>query len=141
MVIDVPSFGALRTGQWQRAMPGVSKKMLTQTLRELEGDGLIVRTVHQLVPSMVDYALMRRGQGFVEPLMVLYGWAQTHAALLDELERNRAAAMPTGLPAAPCPLTPSAAAASAMQATATAAPPAAAPAPAATAAAPAWRTQ
>lgn len=92
MVIYVLSFGALRTGQLQRAMPGVSKKMLTQTLRELEGDGLIVRTVHQVVPPMVEYRLTALGSSFVEPLMVLYGWAETHAELLDELERNRAAA-------------------------------------------------
>jgi len=89
MAIYVLSFGALRTGQLQRAMVGVSKKMLTQTLRELEADGLIVRKVHQVVPPMVEYALTPLGQGFVEPLMTLYSWAESNAALLDELEYNR----------------------------------------------------
>lgn len=93
MVIYVLSFGPLRTGALQRAMPGVSKKMLTQTLRELESDGLIERKVHQVVPPMVEYSLTALGQGFVEPLLVLYGWAEDNAALLDALERNRANAL------------------------------------------------
>lgn len=90
MAIYVLSFGALRTGQLQRAMIGVSKKMLTQTLRELEGDGLVSRHVHQVVPPVVEYALTPLGVQFVEPLMNLYGWAEAHAGLLDELEENRA---------------------------------------------------
>jgi len=89
MVIYVLSFGALRTGQLQRAMVGVSKKMLTQTLRELEADGLIERKVHQVVPPMVEYSLTTLGQGFVEPLMTLYSWAESNAGLLDQLEHNR----------------------------------------------------
>jgi DNA-binding HxlR family transcriptional regulator len=89
MVIYVLSFGALRTGQLQRAMVGVSKKMLTQTLHELEADGLIERKVHQVVPPMVEYSLTTLGQGFVEPLMMLYTWAESNAALLDQLECNR----------------------------------------------------
>jgi DNA-binding HxlR family transcriptional regulator len=90
MVIYVLSFGPLRTGQLQRAMIGVSKKMLTQTLRELEGDGLIARKVHQVVPPMVEYSLTPLGEGFVEPLMSLYSWAESNAELLDRLEENRA---------------------------------------------------
>lgn len=92
MVIYVLSFGSLRTGQLQRSMPGISKKMLTQTLRELESDGLIERKVHQVVPPMVEYSLTEVGQRFVEPLMALYQWAEDHAELLDVIERNRAAA-------------------------------------------------
>src|SRR5476649_2908929 len=75
MVIYVLSFGALRTGQLQRSMPGVSKKMLTQTLRELEADQLVERKVFQVVPPMVEYSLTERGQRFVEPLLALYDWA------------------------------------------------------------------
>ncbi|MEZ2721076.1 winged helix-turn-helix transcriptional regulator [Paenalcaligenes hominis] len=89
MVIYVLSFGALRTGQLQRSMPGISKKMLTQTLRELEADQIIKRTILQVVPPMVEYSLTEFGKRFVEPLMTLYGWAEANADLLDELERNR----------------------------------------------------
>ncbi|MBI6885036.1 winged helix-turn-helix transcriptional regulator [Pseudomonas putida] len=91
MVIYVLSFGAMRTGQLQRSMPGISKKMLTQTLRELESEGLISRKVHQVVPPMVEYSLTEAGLRFVEPLMALYEWAEQNAALLDDIERKRAA--------------------------------------------------
>lgn len=91
MVIYVLSFGPLRTGQLQRSMPGISKKMLTQTLRELEGDQLVTRKVHQVVPPAVEYSLTELGQKFVEPLLALYDWAEANAALLDSVERNRAA--------------------------------------------------
>ena len=102
MVIYVLSFGPLRTGQLLRSMPGVSKKMLTQTLRELEGDRLIARKVFQVVPPMVEYSLTELGERFVEPLLALYDWAAANAALLDELERNRlAASMDTSLATGP----------------------------------------
>lgn len=89
MVIYVLSFGSLRTGQLQRSMPGISKKMLTQTLRELEADQLVARTVHQVVPPVVEYALTDLGRQFVAPLLALYDWADANAALLDTVERNR----------------------------------------------------
>lgn len=98
MVIYVLSFGPLRTGQLQRSMPGISKKMLTQTLRELEGDKLIDRKVFQVVPPMVEYSLTDFGLRFVEPLMALYDWAEANAPILDELERNREHALQSELP-------------------------------------------
>ena len=91
MVIYVLSFGPLRTGQLQRSMPGISKKMLTQTLRELEADQLLLRKVHQVVPPAVEYSLTELGQKFVEPLLALYDWAEANFVLLDKVERNRAA--------------------------------------------------
>jgi DNA-binding HxlR family transcriptional regulator len=94
MVIYVLSFGPLRTGQLQRSMPGISKKMLTQTLRELEGDQLIIRKVHQVIPPMVEYSLTELGEKFVEPLISLYEWAETNSAALDAVERNRLASRP-----------------------------------------------
>lgn len=97
MVIYVLSFGPLRTGQLQRSMPGISKKMLTQTLRELESDQLLSRKVHQVVPPAVEYSLTELGQRFVEPLLELYDWADRNAALLDTVERNRAASGQAGI--------------------------------------------
>jgi DNA-binding HxlR family transcriptional regulator len=91
MVIYVLSFGEMRTGNLQRSMPGISKKMLTQTLRDLENDKLISRKVYQVVPPKVEYALTPLGTHFVEPLMALYEWSEQHAYVLDELERNRTA--------------------------------------------------
>lgn len=89
MVLYILHFGELRTGQLQRSMPGVSKKMLTQTLRELECEGLIHREVFQIVPPMVEYSLTALGSEFVKPLLALYDWAEVHSDLLDQLELNR----------------------------------------------------
>lgn len=91
MILYVLSFGPLRTGKLQKSMPGVSKKMLTQTLRELEGDGLIERKVFQVVPPMVEYSLSALGSRFIEPLLALYEWAELNGDLLDQIEKNRLA--------------------------------------------------
>ena len=64
--------GAARTGVLQRSLPGVSKKMLTQTLRELEASGLVTRHVQGTVPPAVEYRLSALGRRFVEPVELLY---------------------------------------------------------------------
>lgn len=74
-----------RTGALFRSMPGISKKMLTQTLREMEGSGLVKRRVHGTVPPAVDYTLTALGKRFVEPIELLYGWADKNSDALDEL--------------------------------------------------------
>ena len=77
--------GTSRTGDLHRSLPGISKKMLTQTLREMERDGLISRRVYTSVPPKVEYTLTPLGQEFIEPLEMLYEWGRTHAAALDQL--------------------------------------------------------
>jgi DNA-binding HxlR family transcriptional regulator len=77
--------GTSRTGDLHRSLPGISKKMLTQTLREMERDGLISRRVYTAVPPKVEYSLTPLGQEFIEPLEMLYEWGRTHAAALDQL--------------------------------------------------------
>ncbi|MCY1371660.1 putative HTH-type transcriptional regulator YybR [compost metagenome] len=94
MVLFALSHGAMRTGQLERALPGVSKKMLTQTLREVEASGLVLREVFHVVPPKVVYSLTPLGETFVEPLKVLYDWARDNAAALDELDRNLARSTP-----------------------------------------------
>ncbi|QHC35980.1 helix-turn-helix domain-containing protein [Komagataeibacter xylinus] len=81
--------GASRPGRLQRAIPGLSKKMMTQTLRELEQMGLVARTVMQVMPPAVEYRLTPLGQHFVSPLEMLYRWCAENAELLDCVERNR----------------------------------------------------
>lgn len=88
MVLYALSHGAMRTGQLERALPGISKKMLTQTLRSVEGGGLVERKVFNVVPPRVEYSLAPLGEKFIEPLRGLYDWAASNAAALDELERN-----------------------------------------------------
>ena len=77
--------GEARTGVLLRSLPGVSKKMLTQTLREMEASGLLTRTVHGTVPPAVEYRLTALGQRFVEPVEALYAWGRENADALDQL--------------------------------------------------------
>ncbi|MBW6524886.1 helix-turn-helix transcriptional regulator [Sphingomonas sp. RHCKR47] len=77
--------GAARAGVLLRSLPGISKKMLTQTLREMEASGLISRLVHSAIPPMVEYRLTDLGQRFVEPVELLYAWGRDNADALDGL--------------------------------------------------------
>ena len=80
--------GHSRPGQLQRSIPGLSKKMMTQTLRELEGKGLINRHIHQIMPPNVEYSLTALGKVFVEPIEQLYLWGIDHADALEALATN-----------------------------------------------------
>lgn len=77
--------GRARTGVLQRSLPGISKKMLTQTLREMETSGLITRHVESTLPPAVEYRLTELGHRFVEPVELLYGWGRRNADALDQL--------------------------------------------------------
>ncbi|MHB8284450.1 MAG: winged helix-turn-helix transcriptional regulator [Caulobacteraceae bacterium] len=78
--------GKCRAGVLHRSLPGISKKMLTQTLREMEASGLVHRHVHGTVPPGVDYALTPLGARFVEPVELLYAWGRDNADALTELK-------------------------------------------------------
>jgi len=78
--------GVARTGVLQRSLPGISKKMLTQTVRDLEASGLLSRHVQSTLPPMVEYRLTDLGQRFVEPIELLYGWGRDNADALDQLQ-------------------------------------------------------
>jgi DNA-binding HxlR family transcriptional regulator len=80
--------GAARTGVLQRSLPGISKKMLTQTLREMEGSGLVTRHVQGTIPPAVEYRLTPLGQRFVEPVELLYAWGRDNEDALDQLGRR-----------------------------------------------------
>ena len=64
----------------QRALPDISKRMLTQTLRQLERDGLITRTVFPTNPPSVEYGLAPLGTSMMQPLAGLVHWAEAHHA-------------------------------------------------------------
>jgi len=81
--------GSARSGVLLRSLPGISQKMLTQTLRELEASGLVHRKVRDTVPPEVDYSLSPLGQRVIEPIELLYDWARRNAAALDELKPRR----------------------------------------------------
>lgn len=67
--------GPMRFSELRRSIPGVSQRMLTLTLRSLERDGLISRTVTPTVPARVDYELTALGQEFMQCLMPVGTWA------------------------------------------------------------------
>ncbi|MBT2227989.1 helix-turn-helix domain-containing protein [Nonomuraea sp. NEAU-A123] len=88
----------LRFGELQRAVTGISQRMLTLTLRQLERDGLVSRTVHASVPPRVDYALTELGTTLLAPVTALGSWAATHRQTINENRRRYEADHP---PAAP----------------------------------------
>jgi DNA-binding HxlR family transcriptional regulator len=67
--------GPKRFGELRRRLEGISQKMLTQTLRALERDGLVARTVYPTVPLRVEYALTDLGRSVTEPLRALRTWS------------------------------------------------------------------
>ena len=75
-----------RFGELRRAIPDISQRMLTQTLRELQEDGLISRTVHPTTPPSTEYALTDLGRSLVAPLTALARWAESHH---DEIKKAR----------------------------------------------------
>lgn len=77
--------GTARTGVLLRSLPGISKKMLTQTLRDMEEIGLLTRHVQGSVPPAVEYRLTPLGLRFVEPVEMLYAWGRDNADALDRL--------------------------------------------------------
>lgn len=70
--------GTLRYSELSRRIAGVSQKMLTQTLRSLERDGLVTRTVTPSVPVTVEYALTPLGGSLQEIMLGIKSWAETH---------------------------------------------------------------
>jgi len=73
-----------RFSELRRAIDGISQRMLTLTLRQLERDGLVSRTVHATVPPRVDYALTPLGESVLEPLNGLMCWAAQHGTDIAE---------------------------------------------------------
>jgi DNA-binding HxlR family transcriptional regulator len=67
-----------RFNELHRAIEGISQRMLTLTVRALERDGLVSRTVHASVPPRVDYELTELGRSLLNPLNALAAWANAH---------------------------------------------------------------
>ncbi|WP_223273247.1 winged helix-turn-helix transcriptional regulator [Nocardia cerradoensis] len=87
LVIAVLDTGPLRYTDLQRQVPGISQRMLTLTLRQLQQDGLISRTAYAEVPPRVEYALTSLGRGLHEIVSSLIGWAAEHH---DEIRAHHA---------------------------------------------------
>jgi DNA-binding HxlR family transcriptional regulator len=92
--------GTLRFSQVKGAVPGITQKMLTQTLRQLERDGLVSREVFAVVPPRVDYTLTDLGRSLSGVIAQLRVWAYAH---MDEIDLARARYETPSQPAAPVP--------------------------------------
>jgi DNA-binding HxlR family transcriptional regulator len=84
LVILALADGPQRHGELARRVAGVSQKMLTQTLRTLERDGLVTRTVTASVPVRVDYALTPLGHELFPVMIAIKNWAETHMERVHE---------------------------------------------------------
>lgn len=83
-VLDDGSPGEIRFAELKRRMPGISQKMLAQTLRSLERDSLIARRVEDTTPPRVHYRLTELGVSLTAPLAALRTWAEHHMAQIDD---------------------------------------------------------
>ncbi|HZE37987.1 MAG TPA: helix-turn-helix domain-containing protein [Stackebrandtia sp.] len=90
LIIDaLLDHGTLRYTDLRKRIDGISQKMLTQTLRTLQADGFVHRTMHPTIPPRVDYALTPLGRSLAEPLDALRRWTEEH---INEVERARVTA-------------------------------------------------
>lgn len=78
LVIYALEEDTMRFGQLLKRIGGISNKMLTQTLRAMERNGLVQRVVYPVVPPVVEYSLTPLGQTLVEPMKALSVWAYGH---------------------------------------------------------------
>lgn len=87
LVIMLLADGPRRFNELKRMIGGISQRMLTLTLRGLERDGLITRTMFPTIPPRVDYELTELGRGLIGPMQTLGQWAKAH---IPQIERARA---------------------------------------------------
>ncbi|MBB5606084.1 DNA-binding HxlR family transcriptional regulator [Janthinobacterium sp. S3M3] len=83
MVVMLLGNGTKRFNEMRRLIGGISQRMLTLTLRGLERDGLVTRTVFPTVPPRVDYALTDMGRALLIPISALGTWAYVHRDAVD----------------------------------------------------------
>jgi DNA-binding HxlR family transcriptional regulator len=98
-LVALEAAGTLRFSELRRSIEGISQKMLTQTLRALEQDGMVLREVEPTVPVTVRYSLTPLGLSLAATVSVLRDWSYGN---MDAIEAARAAyAPPTGAPPTP----------------------------------------
>jgi DNA-binding HxlR family transcriptional regulator len=86
-VIDLLGGGTKRFTELHRAIDGITARMLTVTLRGLERDGIVTRTIHPVIPPRVEYELTPMGRTLLDTIGQLVAWADSH---VSEIEAARA---------------------------------------------------
>jgi DNA-binding HxlR family transcriptional regulator len=88
LVVTTLGGGARRFNELRRALGSISQRMLTLTLRALERDGLVTRTVFPTVPPRVEYELTRLGRSLLEPVSELGLWARKHRTAIQDARQR-----------------------------------------------------
>jgi DNA-binding HxlR family transcriptional regulator len=71
-------YGTMRFSELKRSMPGITQKMLTQHLRELEEEGIVIRVVYPVVPPKVEYSITEYGKELESILDAMHQWGKKH---------------------------------------------------------------
>src|SRR5690606_1631608 len=89
IILDVlAEHGELRFTQLSKLVAGISQKMLTQTLRAMERDGLVIRTIHPVVPPKVEYRLTDLGLGLGAAFCGVWIWAEQNLNAIDQARKD-----------------------------------------------------
>lgn len=88
LIVALLGAGPRRFSEIKRMVGGISQRMLTLTLRGLERDGLVTRTVFPTIPPRVDYELTDLGRSLWEPVEALGAWARTHQPQIEAARRR-----------------------------------------------------
>lgn len=91
LVVYTLSDKIMRHSELRRSVCGISQKMLTQTLRSLEENGIVMRTVYPVVPPQVEYSLTPLGKSLLEVLNHTYEWAKEHQSEVEQAREAFAA--------------------------------------------------
>lgn len=88
LVIDAMANGNKRYSQIHRSIGCITHKMLAQTLRRLERDGLLVRKVYAVVPPKTEYTLTELGEALMAPIHAFFQWGEEHMQTVDQARIN-----------------------------------------------------
>jgi len=88
LVVSTLGDGPKRFNELRKALGSISQRMLTLTLRALERDGLVTRTVFPTIPPRVDYELTKLGRSLLEPVSALGLWARQNRPIIQEARRR-----------------------------------------------------
>jgi DNA-binding HxlR family transcriptional regulator len=88
LVVSTLGDGPKRFNELRRALGSISQRMLTMTLRGLERDGLVTRTVFPTIPPRVDYELTKLGKSLLEPVSTLGAWALSNQPAIQDARRR-----------------------------------------------------
>jgi len=88
LVVELLAGGPTRFNEMRRTIGNISQRMLTLTLRELERDGLVTRTVYPTIPPRVEYQLTKLGRTLREPLIAVADWVRKHQLAMAEARKT-----------------------------------------------------